>query len=261
MARYFITFKPNTSLHKHVMMVHGITKNDVHHLVTKEYAKAVDSIYDEPTFNTILKAKFQSTNQLVEFGTECIFTEIDCNGVSTNEIKYPVSLHTLPYKPHMVSVADITLWFKTAKPYPTQANLFTQLGSMYEEVAESVDALNHELIANHASDQNLAPLHTKVQNALFALKDLASAMYKSDGFPLSKDSKIALLDALADITVTTTGSAQYAGFDFDGALTEVNRSNWSKFENGKPVLREDGKIMKGKDYFPPSLEQFIGNKK
>lgn len=260
MARYFVTFKPNTSLRTKVMVVEGLTRNDVQHLLIKEYGKSVDTIYDESVFNAVLKTKFPLTEHWVAFGTECVYTEIDCNGESTKEIKYPVSFHTTPYKPHSVSVADITLWFKTAKPYPTQANLFTQLGSMYEEVGESVAALNKQLIKDYASDLNLADLHKKVQDAKMALDSLASAMYKTEGFPLSDETKVELLDALADITVTTTGSAQYAGFDFDGALTEVNQSNWSKFENGKPVLRDDGKIMKGKDYFPPKLEQFITKK-
>jgi NTP pyrophosphatase (non-canonical NTP hydrolase) len=44
---------------------------------------------------------------------------------------------------------------------------------------------------------------------------------------------------------------------FAPAFKEVYDSNMSKLENGKPVLREDGKILKGKDYFKPNLEQFV----
>lgn len=35
-----------------------------------------------------------------------------------------------------------------------------------------------------------------------------------------------------------------------GALAEVNRSNYSKFEDGEPVFNENMKVMKGKDYTP-----------
>ena len=41
------------------------------------------------------------------------------------------------------------------------------------------------------------------------------------------------------------------------AFKEVHRSNMSKLENGKAILREDGKIIKGKNYFRPNLKKFI----
>ena len=44
---------------------------------------------------------------------------------------------------------------------------------------------------------------------------------------------------------------------FVKAFEEVHRSNMSKLENGKAIFREDGKIIKGKNYFRPNLEQFI----
>ena len=69
--------------------------------------------------------------------------------------------------------------------------------------------------------------------------------------------KIALLDALADQIVTVTGVANAFGFDILGALEEVNRSNFSKFEDDKPVFNEQGKITKGKDYSKPNLKPFI----
>lgn len=42
------------------------------------------------------------------------------------------------------------------------------------------------------------------------------------------------------------------------AFEEVHRSNMSKLDlDGKPIYREDGKIIKGPDYFPPNLKQFL----
>ena len=46
-------------------------------------------------------------------------------------------------------------------------------------------------------------------------------------------------------------------YDYHGALDEVNRSNYSKFEDGKAVRDEHGKIAKGKDYFRADLERFV----
>ncbi|UXQ88849.1 NTP-PPase-like protein [Tenacibaculum phage Larrie] len=45
---------------------------------------------------------------------------------------------------------------------------------------------------------------------------------------------------------------------FMDAFEEVHASNMSKLgEDGKPIFREDGKILKGKNYFKPNLAQFI----
>ncbi len=48
-------------------------------------------------------------------------------------------------------------------------------------------------------------------------------------------------------------------FDMDivGALQEVNRSNYSKFVNGRAVFDENGKIKKGPDYSKPDLTKFV----
>ena len=44
---------------------------------------------------------------------------------------------------------------------------------------------------------------------------------------------------------------------FVKAFEEVHRSNMSKLENGKAIFREDGKILKGKNYFRPNLKKFV----
>ena len=42
-------------------------------------------------------------------------------------------------------------------------------------------------------------------------------------------------------------------------LSEVHRSNMSKLgEDGKPIYREDGKILKGPNYTPPDLRKVLG---
>jgi len=38
---------------------------------------------------------------------------------------------------------------------------------------------------------------------------------------------------------------------------EVHKSNMSKLENGKVLRRNDGKVMKGSEYFKPNLKQFL----
>lgn len=48
------------------------------------------------------------------------------------------------------------------------------------------------------------------------------------------------------------------GVDLDPILEEVQASNMSKLgEDGKPVLREDGKILKGPNFFVPNIEKIL----
>jgi len=73
----------------------------------------------------------------------------------------------------------------------------------------------------------------------------------------SKDIK-EVADALTDILYVTYGAGHAFGIDLDGCFDEVQRSNMSKLdENGKPIYNEDGKVLKGPNYFKPNFEKFI----
>lgn len=77
---------------------------------------------------------------------------------------------------------------------------------------------------------------------------------------LDNNQKIELLDSLCDQIVTAVGVAHMLGMDIEGALKEVNDSNMSKFEDGKAVFNENGKIKKGKHYRKPNLASFVNSK-
>ena len=65
-------------------------------------------------------------------------------------------------------------------------------------------------------------------------------------------------DALADLIYVIYGMALETGIDLASVLAEVQRSNMSKLgADGKPVYREDGKVLKGPDYFPPNVEAVL----
>jgi predicted HAD superfamily Cof-like phosphohydrolase len=40
-------------------------------------------------------------------------------------------------------------------------------------------------------------------------------------------------------------------------FNEIHDSNMSKLENGQPLLREDGKILKGSNYFKPNIKKIL----
>lgn len=93
-------------------------------------------------------------------------------------------------------------------------------------------------------------------DALRAAIDHVGNLLKKDNNIVIKDS-VELLDSLADQIVTATGVGTFLGMNVPGALAEVNRSNYSKFEDGEPVFNENMKVMKGKDYTPPDLTPYI----
>ena len=67
-----------------------------------------------------------------------------------------------------------------------------------------------------------------------------------------------LLKELADVIYVANGYAATFGWDLDEAVRRVHASNMSKFdENGKHVLRDDGKVLKGDWYEDPDLSVLV----
>ena len=65
-------------------------------------------------------------------------------------------------------------------------------------------------------------------------------------------------DALTDILYVTYGAGHAFGINLDKCFNEVQESNMSKLgENGKPIYNENGKVMKGPNYFKPDLSKFV----
>ena len=65
-------------------------------------------------------------------------------------------------------------------------------------------------------------------------------------------------DALTDILYVTYGAGHAFGINLDSCFQEVQNSNMSKLgNNGKPIFNDQGKVMKGPNYFKPDLSKFI----
>lgn len=74
----------------------------------------------------------------------------------------------------------------------------------------------------------------------------------------SNKNKADCLKELADLVYVCYQYAANMGWDLDEAMHRVHESNMSKLdEYGKPVLREDGKVLKGPNYSPPNLEDLV----
>ena len=70
--------------------------------------------------------------------------------------------------------------------------------------------------------------------------------------------KAAITKELADLLYVTYGFAVTFGLPIDEVFERVHRSNMSKLgDDGKPIYREDGKVLKGPNYQPPELDDLF----
>jgi predicted HAD superfamily Cof-like phosphohydrolase len=65
---------------------------------------------------------------------------------------------------------------------------------------------------------------------------------------------VEIADALADIIYIACGTAVSYGIPLDRVFAEVHRSNMAKLVDGKPIRREDGKILKPEGWTPPDTK-------
>lgn len=87
---------------------------------------------------------------------------------------------------------------------------------------------------------------------------LISEEYKELMDAYEADDFIEVVDALADMVYVIYGFAWSVGVDLDACLEEVHRSNMTKLDDdGEPIFREDGKIMKSDNFEAPDLARVI----
>ena len=71
---------------------------------------------------------------------------------------------------------------------------------------------------------------------------------------------VEIADALGDMLYILCGTILEHGLQhkIEEVFDEIQRSNMSKLgEDGKPIYREDGKVMKGPNYFKPNFEEIL----
>lgn len=72
------------------------------------------------------------------------------------------------------------------------------------------------------------------------------------------DDLVEIADALGDILYIVYGTAVSYGIPINDIFEEIHNSNMSKLdEHGKPIYREDGKILKSDRYFKPDIKKFL----
>lgn len=74
---------------------------------------------------------------------------------------------------------------------------------------------------------------------------------------------VEIADALGDMMYILCGTIIEHGLQhkIEEVFDEIQRSNMSKLgEDGLPIYREDGKVMKGPNYFKPDFSKILGGK-
>jgi len=83
--------------------------------------------------------------------------------------------------------------------------------------------------------------------------DAESTLYLS-----SNEHRENCLKELADLVYVCYQYAANMKWDLDEAMHRVHESNMSKLdEEGNPIYRDDGKVLKGPNYKPPNLEDLV----
>ena len=121
-----------------------------------------------------------------------------------------------------------------------------------EQVKEFADTFNIE----YSDDMNV--------NIDESTIDLRFRLMQEENLEYLESAKnkdiVEVADALGDILYILCGTILTHGLQHKivEVFNEIQRSNMSKLDiNGKPVFREDGKILKGPNYFKPNIKEIL----
>ena len=76
----------------------------------------------------------------------------------------------------------------------------------------------------------------------------------------NNDDLVEVADALGDMLYILCGTIIEHGMQhkIEEVFNEIQRSNMSKLgADGKPIYREDGKVLKGPNYFKPNIQNIL----
>ena len=103
---------------------------------------------------------------------------------------------------------------------------------------------------------------TKAELSNDKINELRISLIKEELEELKKAIKdndiLEVADALTDILYVAYGAGHAFGINLDKCFNEVQESNMSKLgSDGKPIYNDQGKVMKGPNYFKPDLSKYL----
>ena len=115
----------------------------------------------------------------------------------------------------------------------------------------------HRIYKLGNSEKPIGKLENQKENLRFDLMKEENEEY----LEAAKNGDIVeVADALGDMMYILCGTIIEHGMQhiIEEVFDEIHRSNLSKLdENGNPIYREDGKVIKGPNYFPPDIKKIM----
>lgn len=137
----------------------------------------------------------------------------------------------------------------------------------YERVKEFMLKFGHPVYDKPTEIEDGDWLHMRLE----LIREELGELYEACGYDISewdeivptrqmaRTNVIAAADALGDLEYVVNGMAIGMGIPLPEVVKEIHRSNMTKLgEDGEPIYREDGKILKGPGYEPPQLLKVLG---
>jgi predicted HAD superfamily Cof-like phosphohydrolase len=134
---------------------------------------------------------------------------------------------------------------------------------MFEDVKEFHEKFGLEVREEPIDIKELHPHGSTSSSPLWRLRDALHAEEYAELRTAMVDDEdlVGVADAICDLIYVLCGTAVSFGIPLDECFTEVQRSNMSKLgEDGKPIVRDDGKILKGPNFSEPDLHTIIYGK-
>ena len=125
-----------------------------------------------------------------------------------------------------------------------------------------MDGTNFELVEDfmEAMGQEVNAVPTWPEEEIQRLRlDLIEEELDELHYAIDNKDMVEIADALGDLLYVVYGAGHAFGIDLDECFKEIHASNMSKLgPDGKPIKREDGKVLKPDTFFPPDLKSILG---
>ena len=126
----------------------------------------------------------------------------------------------------------------------------------YDAVKAFTVAMGQPVGRDIIKERDLLKMRTKLIEE--ETKEAAQETLWEDALGNPVIDRAALTKELADLLYVTYGMAVTFGLPIDEVFERVHASNMSKLgDDGKPLYRDDGKVLKGPNYQPPKLDDLF----
>lgn len=121
--------------------------------------------------------------------------------------------------------------------------------SNFDDVGTFMKTFNQE-VKTHPELPDIDTVKLRMELIHEEVRELIEGLEKNDIVNVAKE--------LTDILYVVYGAGHAFGIDLDACFAEVQASNMSKLDDeGQPIYREDGKVLKSDSYIEPDLETIL----